>query len=111
MRKQLVDNMDKAISNLDSSTKTDSSLKHSKPAISESANVINCSVDQIIKLVKCEECELVAKNKTDLTWHARKHHDVLESDESEGNNSTKRRRKKKLIICRLLVIAAVKSNM
>ena len=29
MRKQLVDNMDKAIANLDSSTETDSSLKHS----------------------------------------------------------------------------------
>ena len=97
MRKQLVDNMDKAIANLDSSTETDSSLKHSKPAISErlknSANVINCSVDQIIKLVKCEEYEFVAK-KRGLTLHVRKHHDVLESDESEGNNSTKRRRKK-----------------
>ena len=98
IRKQLVDNMDKAIANLDSSTETDSSLKHSKPAISErlknSANVINCSLDQIIKLVKCEECEFVATNKKGLTWHVRKHHNVLESDESEGNNSTKRRRKK-----------------
>ena len=97
MRKQLLDNMDKAMANLDSSTKTDSSLKHSKPAISErlknSANVINCSLDQIFKLVKCEKCEFVAKNKKGLTWHVRKHHNVLESDESEGNNSTKRRRK------------------
>ena len=67
LTKQLIDNMDKAIANLDSSTETDSSLKHSKPAISErlknSANVINCSLDQIIKLVKCEECEFVAKIK------------------------------------------------
>ena len=98
MRKQLVDTMDKAIANLDSSTETDSSLKHSKPAISErlknSANVINCSLEQIIKLVKCKECEFVAKNKRGRTWHVRKHHDVLERDESEGNNSTKRRRKK-----------------
>ena len=73
------------------------SLKHSKPAISErlkkSANVINCSLDQIIKLVKCEECEFIAKNKG-LTWHVRKHHDVLESGESEANNSTKKKKEK-----------------
>ena len=98
LTKQLIDNMDKAMANLDSSTETDSSLKHSKPAISErlknSASVFNCSLDKIIKLVKCDECEFVAKNKKCLTWHVRKHHGDLETDESEGNNSTTKKKEK-----------------
>ena len=97
MRRQLIDNMDKAMASLDSSTETDSHPKHSKPAISEilkeSANIINCSLDKLISLVRCDKCEFVAENKNCLTWHVRKHHCVLESHQSEGNNSTKRRRK------------------
>ena len=57
IRKQLIDNMDDAIANLDSSTETVSSTKQSKPEISErltkSANVINCSLDKIISLARC----------------------------------------------------------
>ena len=67
IRKQLIDNMDDAIANLDSSTETVSSTKQSKPEISEiltkSANVTNCSLDKIISLARCDECEFVAENK------------------------------------------------
>ena len=97
IRKQLIDNMDDAIANLDSSTETVSSTKQSEPEISErltkSANVINCSLDKIISLARCDECEFVAENKKSMTWHVRKHHGVPETHESEGNNLTKRRRK------------------
>ena len=54
------DNDDMSVKSNDS--KDNTSIMR-KQLVENSASVINCSVDQIIKLVKCEEFEFVAKKK------------------------------------------------
>ena len=90
--------MNTVIADLDSSMELFSPPRHPKPAITQNLKKgpknVDCSLKQIIRLVKCDECEFVARNKEKLKSHTRKPHDVKETDRIMGrklpNTSSKK---------------------
>ena len=86
-RKQILVKMNTVIADLDSSMELPPP-SHPKPAITQNLKKgpknVDCSLKQIIRLVKCDECEFVARNKEKLKSHTRKPHDVKETDRIMG---------------------------
>ena len=92
IRKQLLEKMNTAIADLDSSTELFSPPRHPKSTITEKIKKgtknIDCSLKQIISLVKCDECEFVTRNKKELKSHIRKQHAVKGTDKIIGKKRT-----------------------
>jgi hypothetical protein len=76
--------MNTAIADLNSSTELFSPPRHPKHTITEKlkkgTNNIDCSLKQIISLVKCDECEFVTRNNKELKSHFRKQHAVKQTE-------------------------------